>query len=271
MEILDPAPGPDNVKRVSGGGADFCLTSVSHYLVARGEEADLAARFVAIVVQRSPMAALVPTESPLREPSDLPGCRVGAALDSRLVAEFQAGLSHLGLGPSLVVPVRYPDAPLVLARGEVDALPDFVDLLPRVRRQAVIGVRAVPLGLEVYASGLVAADRLSLDLVRSMRAAVSAALQRQRQDPEAGVAELRRRYPQVDVAEALEGWSLVEPNIFTGVEPGSMEVPRWQATITYLSAAHRLPARAETFYRPELVDELRPSPVRVSSITPMAL
>ncbi len=238
---------------MAAGGSDFCLTSVVHYLTARAQSGPLAARFVAVVVQRSPMAGIVAADSTLLEPADLSGRRLGGPADSRLVAEYQAGLRHLGLAPSVLVPTDYGTAPAALGRGEVDVVADFVDLVPRTRRQAGVDVRAVPLPLDVYASGLVAADRLPDDLVHRMSSAVAAALQHQRHDPLAGLAELGRRYPGSDPDEALEGWGLAEPNIFTGVRPGTMEGARWEATLAFLADAHHFPPlEPETVYRPEM-------------------
>lgn len=253
--MLEPVPGPENVRRVAAGGADFCLTSVTHFLRARAQSGALAARFVSVVVRRSPMAAFVAADSPLATAADLGGRRLGGPPDSGLVAEYRAGLAALGLDPPVLVSLDYAAAPAALATGEVDAVCDFVDLLPRVRRQAGVPVRAVPLGLDVYSSGLVAADRLAADVVTRMQAAVAAALERQRLDPAAGLAELARRYPEADPAEALEGWWLAEPNIFTdGAPAGTSDPAGWAATVAHLATAHGLPAPApQTVYRRELI------------------
>ena len=144
-------------------------------------------------------------------PRDLAGARLGGPPDSGLVHEYQACLDRLGLGPAQVVPVGYGEAPSALGRGEIDAVADFVDLMPRVRRQARVAVRAIPFGLQLYSSGLVAADRLSDDLVGRMREAVAQALEAQRADRKGGLEELARRYPEADPSEAVEGWGLVEP------------------------------------------------------------
>ena len=264
---------------MAAGGSDFCLTSVTHYLTARAQAGgpgnveaggpgnveaggpgnvdagDLPARFVAVVVRRSPMAGLVAADSSLHTPGDLAGRRLGGPEQSRLVAEFRAGMEELGLAPPELVPLDYGLAPAAMARGEVDMVCDFVDLLPRVRRQAGIAVRAVPLGLDIYSSGLVAADRLPDDVVARMRAAVAAALERQREDPKAGLDELARRYPDADPLEALEGWALAEPNIFTGSPVGSSDARTWARTIAHIAGAHGLPAPdPETVYRREPVD-----------------
>lgn len=252
MELLEPAPGPANVVRVAEGGADACLTSVVHYCRARAEAGDLAARFAAVVVQRSPMAALVADDSPIRTVEDLPGRRLGGPADGGLVLEYRAALAALDLGPPVVVPMAYDAAPAALGRGEIDAVADFVDLLPRVRRQAGVPVRAVPFHLAVYGSGLVVADRLPDELAARLSRAVAAALERQHEVPAAGLPELAARYPGVDPAEALEGWSLAEPNVFTGAEPGSMEPARWEATLAHVAATHGLPPLTpDTVYRPQ--------------------
>jgi ABC-type nitrate/sulfonate/bicarbonate transport system substrate-binding protein len=250
--LLEPAPGPENVRRVAAGGSDFCLTSVAHYLRARAESGDLPARYVAVVVRQSPMAALVRADSPLTTPADLSGRRLGGPSDSGLVAEYQASLDYLGLPRSELVATDYGEAPAAMGRGELDAVADYIDLIPRTRRQAGVPVRGIPFRLPVYSSGLVAADRIPDDVVDRMSDAVVAALERQRQDPEAGVASLLRRYPEVDPAEALEGWSLVEPNIFTDDPVGAMDAGRWVATIEFSAAAHGWPAPPpQTVFRPE--------------------
>jgi NitT/TauT family transport system substrate-binding protein len=240
---------------VAAGGADFCLTSVAHYLTARARvPGPLPARFVSVVVRRSPMAALVPAGSALTTPADLAGRRLGGPAGSRLVAEFRAGMAELGLAPPELVALDYGLAPAAMARGEVDMVCDFADLLPRVRRQSGIAVRVVALGLDVYSSGLVAADRLPDELVARMQAAVAAALEHQRHNPEAGLDELARRYPGADPLEALEGWALAEPNIFTGPPTGSSDAATWARTIIHVAGAHGLPAPdPETVFRSELV------------------
>ncbi len=70
VEILDPSGGPDKVVRVGAGQSDFALTSVQHYLSAPAEHGAIGARFVAMVVQRSPIGALVRAASIVQGPED---------------------------------------------------------------------------------------------------------------------------------------------------------------------------------------------------------
>lgn len=247
---------------MAAGGADFTLTSVTHYLTARAQSGNLAARFVSVVVRRSPMSGFVVADSPLTTPADLAGRRLGGPETSRLVNEFRAGMDMLGLAPPELVVCDYSLAPAAMARGEVDMVCDFVDLLPRIRRQAGVPVRAVPLGLDVYSSGLVAADRIPDDVVARLQSAVAAALEAQRLDPRAGLDELARRYPDADPQEAVEGWELAAPNIFTGphgLTPGSSDPETWARTIVHIAGAHGLPAPdPDTVFRRELVNVLTP-------------
>ena len=255
VELRDPEGGPENVRRVAEGDGDFCLTSVAHYLTARSRFGDLPARFVGIVVQRSPMAALVRADSPIRTPADLAGIRLGGPPDKGLVLEYQASLDELGVARSTLVPMDYREAWDALARGDVDAVADFVDIVPRLRRIAGVDVRAVPFGIDAYSSGLVAADRVPHERAVEMRDAMVAALERQRRNPEEGVDQLVQRYPDVVPAAAVEGWALGAPNIFTDAPTGSMDADRWAFTLAFLGRAYGLvPPDPETVYRPELVE-----------------
>jgi ABC-type nitrate/sulfonate/bicarbonate transport system substrate-binding protein len=255
VELRDPDGGPENIRRVAEGDADFCLTSVAHYLRATERFGPLAARFVGVVVQRSPMAALVRADSAFHAPADLAGARLGGPADKGLVLEYQASLDELGVARSTLVDMDYREAWDALARGDVDAVADFVDIVPRVRRLAGVEVRAIPFGIEAYSSGLVAADRVPLDRVVAMREAMVAALERQRRNPEEGVEQLTRRYPEIEPAAAVEGWSLGVPNIFTDAPTGSMDADRWLYTLRFLGRAYGLtPPDPETVYRPELAE-----------------
>jgi hypothetical protein len=242
VTILEPAAGPANVRRVAAGGAEFCLTSVAHYLRATAEEGAPAARFVAVVGQQSPMAGLVAADSPVTAPEALGGRRVAGPVDGRLIAEYRAGLAELGVAEPDVVERSYADAPAAVGHGEAEAVADFADLTPRVRRQAGVDIRPVRVGPAVYSSGLVAGAAVADELVARMRAAAVAALERQRAAPETGVAALCAHYPGTDPGDAIEGWRLAEPAIFTDAPVGAMEPDRWRASIAHYAAAHGLPA-----------------------------
>ena len=208
-------------------------------------------------MRRSPIGAFVPASSTAVRPGDLSGLRVAGA--PWAMAEFVGGMTELEVDPPVVVPTSrstggglLQEACAMLARGEIEAVADYEDLLPRARRHSGIGVRSVNLGLDVYSSGLVAADRLPTELVERVVGAVMATLERQRRHPERGVVEAVSRTPRVVPDDAREGWRLVEPRIFTGEPPGSMASERWASSVAYLAKAHRVAVPVERMYRSDL-------------------
>lgn len=260
MDVLEPAGGPANVRRVAAGEADFCLTSVLHYLVARAEDGWLPARFVAVVGQRSPMAGLVASDSPWTVPSDLGGLRVAGPSSNRLVAEYTAWLARHEIADPVIVDCGEGGGPAALGRGDVDVVPEFADLVPRVRRQSGLDVRPIRVGGEVYANGLVAGDHVPDTVVDRMRTAIAAALERQRRAPETGLDVLCDRYPGTHAGDALEGWHLAESSVFGDTPVGAMDADRWQATLAHYATAHRLTApEPTTVYRPDCLTDLLPS------------
>lgn len=252
VEMLEPPPGGgvDSVIRTADGGTDFCLTSVGYYLMARARVPGLSARFIAVVGRRSPIAGLVAADSPMRAPSDLGGRRVGAVAGDALAAQYEAALAARGVAAPVRVPVTYAEAPSAVARGDIDVVADFADLVPRARRWSGIEMRAIPVGLAHYASGVVAGDHVPDEQVEAMQAAVAAALERQRAEPETGIEQLLARCPDVEAADALEGWSIAVPTIFADAPAGSMDHAAWEATIAFTAGVHDVAAPpAATVYR----------------------
>lgn len=261
VELMEPAPGPENVVRVAEGGADLCLTSVDHYLGARNAHPALAARFVAMVTQRTPMAAFVVDGRPTaagRMPArarELAGARIAGTLESHLTRELVAHLEARGAAPGTLVDIPYSDWMPALAAGDVDTIPDFIDLLPRMRRRvprtSVVGLRFCDDGAEHYGSGLVAADGLLAerpDVVRRVIAALREAWALTRDDPRRGLDAFARRYPEVPSDVVLECWRETERLIFAG-PAGELDPDRLAATLRHVAATQSvpLPQTASTF------------------------
>ena len=240
------------VTAVADGEADFALTSVA-YLLAGQAAADgqLAARFAAVFHQRNPIAALVASDSRLRSQADVSGPKV-AGTGSWFVQELDGALASLGLEPLIVVDAPR-DVRAALGAGEIDVIPGWVDMPPSYSREG-LEIRAIPLDVDAYSTGLVAADRLPLELVFRMRDALAAGYHVQREHPELGIEALRRRSPGISEDHLSTAWSVFEPYAFDGPGPLAMDAERWQATIDYTAATHGLPALgAEQVYRPELL------------------
>lgn len=238
-----------------GAGADVAVTPVYRVLAAG---APAGARFVGVVHQRSPLAAFVALGSPLRHPADLAGARVAASTIPWFDHEYRAGLEVLGLAPGPVVPAHADGTRPSLVAGEVDVIGSWAESRAVLRRRATVPVRSIAFGPPVYTMGLLAADSLAPELVARLVAGLAEAYLQQRRHPDAGLAELCRRFPRVAPADALEEWALLDPYLFGDAPPLSMDADRWHDTLAHATRAHGFPPPAlDEVCRPEL---LRPTP-----------
>ncbi|MEJ7790324.1 MAG: ABC transporter substrate-binding protein, partial [Thermoleophilaceae bacterium] len=260
VEFLDCAKATDYTlegfavrpKAVASGYADFAFTAVPYVLAAQTELGGaLGARFAAVCHQRNPITAIVREDSRFQSPADLQGTRAARWSMPWFAQEYMGAMSFMGLDPSVLV--DGPDADAALLSGEVDVIPTWMDMtLYRVEKG--YAVRTIPLDIKTYSTGLLAADRLPLELVTRMRDALAAGHQLQLDQPELGLAAFRRRFPKVSEQHILDNWALYEPYAFDGGAPGAMHAARWETTIEHTAATHGLsPFAAEQVYRPELL------------------
>jgi ABC-type nitrate/sulfonate/bicarbonate transport system substrate-binding protein len=261
VEFVDCARAPDSTLRglstrvdaVAAGEADFALTSVAYLLAAKSEAGGgLPVRFAAVSHQRNPIAGVVRGDSRLVEPEDLAGARAARWSMPWYTDEYAGALAHMGVGAPAVVDTECPGT--ALGSGEVDVIPTWMDMTIAHRRDADFSIRTIPLDIEVYATGLVAADRLPPELVTRVRDAFVAGYELHRDEPELGIAAFRRRFPDISEEHIRANWELFKPYAFDGPTPGSMDADRWQATIDYTAVTHGLSTfSGEQVYRPELL------------------
>lgn len=249
MELVDP-PRRTSAEARAGEApdpepADFAVSAVQARLRARARRPERSGpRFVAVLHQRSPLAAFVREDSPLRWASDLAGARVAASSAPWFDHEYRAGLEALGLGAPVVVPRREDGVRPSLAEGEVDVIGSWDEAIAVIRRSAGIPVRSIPFGPPVYTTGVVASDRVPADVVARMVTALRAAFEQQREDPEQGLDELRRRHPAVDPAGALEEWAVLENYIFATGQPLAMGDAQWEATMAHAARTYGIAPQA---------------------------
>jgi len=261
VEFVDCARAPDSTLRglstrvdaVAAGEADFGLTSVAYLLAAQSAaDGGLPVRFAAVSHQRNPIVGVVRGDSGLQEPEDLAGARAARWSMPWYTQEYAGALAHLGVGPPVVVDTERPGT--ALGSAEVDVIPTWMDMTIAHRGDADFSIRTIPLDIDVYTTGLLAADRLPLELVTRMRNAFLAGYDLQRDEPELGIAAFRRRFPDISEEHIQANWELFEPYAFDGPPPGSMDAERWQATIDYTAATHGVSTfPGERIYRPELL------------------
>ncbi|MGI8686218.1 MAG: ABC transporter substrate-binding protein [Acidimicrobiales bacterium] len=261
VELVGPArraPAPAG-RHASAGGEpappDFAVTAVQSAVGARVRRPhDRHPRFVAVVHQRSPLAAFVPVDSPLRWPSDLAGARVAASTAPWFDLEYRAALEALGLDPPVVVPARADGRRLSLADGEVEVIGSWDEAISVLRRRAGVPVRSIPFGPQVYTTGVVAQDHVSGDVVARMVEALRHAFEQQRANPELGLDDLCNRYKGVDRAGALEEWAVLDDYVFGTGQPLTMTDDQWEATVAHAARTYGLtPVAVGELCREELV------------------
>jgi len=239
---------------VLGGDADACVTGVRSLLAGSSDRAGPAARFVGVLHQRSPIAAMVRVESDLHRPSQLDGRRLAVCRLGWFLAEFQRALSDAAGATAALVPVPVDDAQAPLRRGEVDMIASWSELVPWARRRAGVAVRAVPIGPPVYTTGLVVHDRVPVEVATRLRDAFAEALGLQAETLAAGLAESARRAPRVPAGDVQEEWELLRVNAHHDGRAAAMRADRWSATLAWMADVHGTPRRAvDEVCRPELL------------------
>lgn len=255
VEIVDPQPGPDNVRAVAERRYDACLTSVAHFLRAKDQDPEIDARFVFAVARRTHMAAFVVhgrRSNRHREISSLQhlaGASFAGSDDSPFTREYQGLMRELELPVGELIEVPYSQIIPALLDGRADVTADFIDLYPRFEshaRRADVKVRALPFyeaGLGGYGSGLVVGGSMIAtrpEVVRALCASLRDSLIATRDDPMIGYKGLRGRLPGVEVERAVMGWRCGEPLIFADGDEnvGAMDVYGWKVTLAHHAAVH---------------------------------
>ncbi len=167
---------------VAGGHADFALTSVAYLLAAQTAAAGrLPVRFIATAHQRNPIVAVVRQDSDLSRPADLPGARTARWSMPGYAQEYAGALDYMGLGAPALVDTP-GDLDPAMGSGDIDVIPVWIDDTTRARLRGMtlhhdgadFGIRAIPLDIPIYSTGLVAADRLPSEVTCQMRDALVA-------------------------------------------------------------------------------------------------
>jgi ABC-type nitrate/sulfonate/bicarbonate transport system substrate-binding protein len=240
-------------RAVAAGTADFALTSVAYLLAAQAAAGGcLPVRFAAISHQRNPICGVVRDDSSLRRPDDLAGRRAASWSMPFFARDYAGAMAQQGIDAPVVVDVR-EDLDGALGRGDIDVIPTWVDMVFH-HRNAGFAIRAIPLDIDVYTTGMVAADRLAPELVARVRDAFVAGYEIQLAKPELGITGFQRHFPDVSTQHIRASWAVFEPYAFDRASPGTMEAERWEATIAYTAETHGLPpVPGERLYRPELL------------------
>lgn len=265
VELLDPPArnGLEAPARVAAGGSDFCLTSVTYFLLAQADApAPFRARFGAVIYQRSALTAIVLDNGEITRAEDLSGRSMAWSPESDVwpgAEEYAAALADRRLDRPRPVRVVKEKAVTEVAHGRIDVLPRNANRVPALQA-AGFPVTGIPLPADVYSTGLLVGDHVHPEVAFRARAALCDALEVQRAEPATGWRELSQEYPSADRAVTQAQWNALVPYIFSGVPVGTMEADKWAHTVSWLCRAHGIDRpNPETVYRADMATAGGPS------------
>ncbi|WP_437584093.1 ABC transporter substrate-binding protein [Paramicrobacterium sp. CJ85] len=221
---------------------------------------------VGVFLQTTPSAVQVFSDSGIESPEDLKGKTIAVSAGDAPTTTFPAYLEAVGLTESDVKQQNLDAAGKIAAMlsGQVDGLIGFAhDQGPTIAEKSgkdVTYLRYADAGLNFYSNGLIAPDETITndpDLVSAMVAATSEAFAAAVEDPDAAVASMEGKDPQLPSQEVLENqWKetikLLHTDATEGEAPGVNADEDWEATITVLSEAELIASGTDkdTYFDP---------------------
>lgn len=211
----------------------------------------VAIKSVGVFLQTTPSAVQVFADSGIKTPEDLKGKTIAVSAGDAPTTTFPAYLEAVGLSESDVTQQNLDAAGKIAAMlsGQVDGLIGFAhDQGPTIAAKSgkdVEYLRYSDAGLNFYSNGLVAPTSTiesDPDLVKALVAATSEAHVAAQEDPEAAVAAMDGKDPQMPEKDVLlnqweETIKLLSTDATEGQAPGANATEDWEATLSVLSEA----------------------------------
>jgi len=206
---------------------------------------------VGVFLQTTPSAVQVFADSGINSPQDLKGKTIAVSAGDAPTTTFPMYLKAVGLSAGDVKQQNLDAAGKISAMlsGKVDGLIGFAhDQGPTVASKSgkeVKYLRYSDAGLNFYSNGLIAPDKTigdNADLVKEMVAATSEAFTAAEGDPDAAVAAMDGKDPQMPAKDVLSNqWKetikVLSTEATKGKAPGVNDPADWDATIKVLGDA----------------------------------
>lgn len=206
---------------------------------------------VGVFLQTTPSAVQVFSDSGIEKPEDLKGKTIAVSAGDAPTTTFPAYLEAVGLAESDVKQQNLDAAGKVAAMlsDQVDGLIGFAhDQGPTIAAKSgkdITYLRYSDAGLNFFSNGLIAPnDTIANDpeLVEAMVAATSEAFTAAQEDPEAAVAAMEGKDPQMPEQEVLlnqwqETIKLLHTDATEGDAPGANAEEDWESTLEVLGEA----------------------------------
>ncbi|MDT0158244.1 ABC transporter substrate-binding protein [Microbacterium sp. ARD32] len=211
----------------------------------------VAIKSVGVFLQTTPSAVQVFADSGIEEPKDLKGKTIAVSAGDAPTTTFPMYLEAVGLKESDVKQQNLDPAGKIAAvlSGQVDGLIGFAhDQGPTIAAKSGKKMRYLrysDAGLNFYSNGLIApTDTIEQkpELVKELVAATSEAFAAAAEDPEAAVASMTGKDPQMPAKDVLlDQWTetikLLSTKATEGEAPGVNATSDWQATLDVLGKA----------------------------------
>jgi len=206
---------------------------------------------VGVFLQTTPSAVQVFADSGIEEPSDLKGKTIAVSAGDAPTTTFPMYLEAVGLGENDVKQQNLDAAGKIAAvlSGQVDGLIGFAhDQGPTIAAKSGKEMRYLrysDAGLNFFSNGLIAHnDTIENDpeLVKELVAATSEAFSAAQDDPEAAVAAMDGKDPQMPAKDVLlnqwqETIKLLSTAATEGEAPGTNAAEDWENTLEVLGTA----------------------------------
>ena len=206
---------------------------------------------VGVFLQTTPSSVQVFADSGVKEPADLAGKTIAVSAGDAPTTTFPLYLEAAGVPEDAVTQQNLDPAGKISAMltDKVDGLIGFAhDQGPTIAAKSgrdITYLRYSDVGLNFYSNGLIASDdTISSDpeLVKEMVAATSEAYAAAAEDPDAAVAAMEGKDPQMPAADVLtEQWKqtidLLHTDATEGEAPGVNSPDDWAATLDVLSSS----------------------------------
>lgn len=206
---------------------------------------------IGVFLQTTPSAVQVFADSGIEEPEDLKGKTIAVSAGDAPTTTFPLYLEAVGLAESDVKQQNLDAAGKIAAvlSGQVDGLIGFAhDQGPNIAAKSGKEMRYLrysDAGLNFFSNGLIANTETIADdpeLVESLVAATSEAFAAAEEDPEAAVAAMDGKDPQMPAKEVLlDQWEetikLLHTDATEGEAPGVNATEDWESTLEVLGEA----------------------------------
>lgn len=257
-----------DVRVVEGGGATLAAQVIGqgaqHFIgSSSGEATAIAVSQGVPVVSVAVLYPDVPTviysraDTPIKQPADLIGRRIGLINGSVTVDEYKGMMASSKIDRARVkeIGVGWDVAPLLA--GKVDGLMNYAELTPvelRIQGKAIETMRLADHGLKAYSLNLIVnRDQLTKDsaIVRRVRDAVLEGYAFVREKPDSAARLFSAKFPERDTLFVRESMRVVAQQLGQG-PIGQQTEAGWSQTLQTLGSLGLLK-------RPVTVDEVAPA------------